>query len=184
MIIGLTGFIGSGKTIASKYISKKLDYPIFICDDIAKEIENRREIKNKINEIKKKYNRTDLKEIFIDINFKTEIEEIIHKETWNELKKYAKNNKNFIIETALPSNEFFNNTNFSIYIYSFKKNIIDRLIKYRNYSLDKINKILFYQNEYKKFYEKCDFIIENNNNIEYLKEKIDEICINRIGLKW
>ena len=53
-IIGLTGGIGSGKTMIAKYM-KSLGIPVYIADDEAKKIMNSNEV---LNEIRKEFGNT------------------------------------------------------------------------------------------------------------------------------
>lgn len=163
-IIGITGFIGSGKSTAVKLISENYKTHNIILDEIAKDII----LKNKYNDIIKDSNNLFSNEKIIEF-----IKKNVHEKVWDEVKNIIKNiNKNeeydyIIIETALPNDYFFSISDISIFITS--KNSYS-YIKNRNIDFNLYTKIIDEQKKYN--YKKAKFIIENNNSLKDFEETI------------
>ena len=170
MFVGITGKIGSGKSTIINYLMDMYNVIYLSTDIIAKRMIEQGEFHLEINS-----NIDKNQFIYIKNNF--------HPIVWNKIKTMIDNTKAkipnnflnkiiFIIETALPSDYFFSLTDKTIYIYSDENNIKNRLLKNRNYNEEKINNLLYEQNNYIEYYNKCDYIIDNNNDIKYVKNEI------------
>ena len=182
MVIGITGGIGSGKSLFSKYFNNELDDSILIMtDDLAKEQQKIGNISYNaivhefgveiLNE-DKTINSKKLGDIVFNDSSKLEkLNEITHPNVINEIKNIISNNKNkdIIIESAL----LFDTT---LYQLCDKTVLIDTTLEKRmyllktkrNYTEDKIKKIIEKQNSYK---DKVDCIILNDSNEEDLEKK-------------
>ena len=166
MIIGFSGKVGSGKTTLSNMLVDKYNLIKFDCDIIAKELQTKLNFKININE-----------QGFIDESEQNRIIDEFHPLVWNRVEQLIENNKNnntdIVIETALPSDRFFEIIDISFYI---KTELVkERLMLNRKYTESKIETILDSQKFYEKYYEKCDFVIMNNDSKETAFSKIVEI---------
>lgn len=174
--IGLTGGIGTGKTIVSK-IFKILGSPVYNSDEVAKQILlNNKYVKNEINKyfgksvvIKGKINKKKLADkIFeseINLNF---INSLIHPLVDKDFKVWCmnQNNKYIIKESAIIfKSSSHKELDHIIYVESTIKNRIDRVQKRDKKSIEEINIIIKNQPSDNFFEENCDFKIKNYENI-------------------
>jgi dephospho-CoA kinase len=195
MIIGLVGKVGSGKTTCAEFLKEKYNAIVFSCDEIAKDIIEKKEYDLNIGSL------TDL---LVNNNLQEEIRTKLHplvfyrifknlleQEKGNITNNY--NSKNFIeffdtnhifknfyvIESALPSDILYKMCDKTICVESGLNSKIDWLSKMRDYSEEKTNLILDSQKYYEKFYDMADYKIINDGDKEKLfknlKEVVDEI---------
>jgi dephospho-CoA kinase len=185
-IVGLTGGIGSGKSMAALFF-KELNVPVIDLDDIAKEIttknnEGYNEIVKKfgvryLND-KKEINRYLIKaEIFNDPKLKKEFEQLIHPLIYtaclNQIDNFHTQTYLILIVPLL----FETKTYLGLIQESL---LIDCKIstqKERVFSRDKldsklIDKIIASQLERSEKQEKADNIITNDGSVDELKQKI------------
>ena len=185
-IVGLTGGIGSGKSMAALFF-KELNVPVIDLDDIAKEIttknnEGYNEIVKKfgvryLND-KKEINRYLIKaEIFNDPKLKKEFEQLIHPLIYtaclNQIDNFHTQTYLILIVPLL----FETKTYLGLIQESL---LIDCKIstqKERVCSRDKLNsnlidKIIASQLERSERQEKADNIITNDGSVDELKQKI------------
>lgn len=168
MIIGITGKVGSGKTTLANMLVKKYGLIKLDCDTISKDIQSKCGFVINTNS-----------DGFIDEKEQERITNEFHPLVWNEVEqridknKQSSKNYDYIIETALPSDRFFHIVDISLLIKTDYGN--ERLKNNRNYSNEKINLINISQKSYDKYYNKCDFVIINNENIDIAFNKICEI---------
>lgn len=180
MIIGITGKICSGKSVIIKEIENKYNVILLSTDIIAKRMIEQGECPFDIT------NNDLSNDQFIKIKNEfhplvwAKIKNIIDT-TKSKLPNEFVNKINFIIETALPSEKFFEIVDKSIYIYSDDKDIKDRINKNRKYSDNKINNIITEQNNYIDFYNKCDYIIYNNESLKDFKIKFFDVFCKLLG---
>lgn len=185
-IVGLTGGIGSGKSMAALFF-KELNVPVIDLDDIAKEIttknnEGYNEIVKKFGvrylNNKKEINRYLIKaEIFNDPKLKKEFEQLIHPLIYtaclNQIDNFHTQTYLILIVPLL----FETKTYLGLIQESL---LIDCKIstqKERVCSRDKldsklIDKIIASQLERSERQEKADNIITNDGSVDELKEKI------------
>ncbi|WP_185877763.1 dephospho-CoA kinase [Blattabacterium cuenoti] len=187
ILVGITGNIGTGKTLLSDYFKKENGIPIYSSDQKCKILMNKSSIIRK-NIIKyfgsksyngKKINKNFLsKIIFNDLNALNILCSIVH--PWVELdfEKWRKNyNCPYIIKESAILFEYGNYKEFDfiIILTSFLEKILERIIK-----RDKLNKIEILNrlnnqtkiNDIKKIKNIGNriFIIENNSSIYQLKK--------------
>lgn len=182
MKIGITGSLSSGKTCASKFLSKN-KYPIFSAD---KQVSNLYKNKSFRNRLKKTFKldgtkniKKKIKTLVLEKKLSLKrLEKIIHPIVRKRMKLFALQNrkKKFIffeipllIESRLES--FFN----IILFIDSKKNI-----RLKRYLKRKGNKKAFLvldnhqlNNRFKKNF--CDHVIVNNNTISVLNKKLMNI---------
>lgn len=170
-IIGITGPVGSGKTLALEYFKGKYNIYTLLLDDLAKDM-----LKNN------KYNYVD-KDRFLNDDDLQDIKNNFHPKVWNKAKKiiddiiFTEIYDAILMETALPSDIFFDICDKTICIQNnieFKKQLLK---DNRQYTDNKIDSIINAQKEYDIFYKKCDIILDNNTTKDDLYIQMNKIQI-------
>lgn len=180
--IGITGSIASGKTTASKILSKNRG-PLFSADKQVKKLyKNDKFIKliiNKFN-IEKKVGLKDFlkRKILKDkINIK-KLEKIIHPLVRKEMRKFSNQNKHkkilFYEIPLLIENKLINNFDIVIFIKA-KKAIRLKRFKLKGGDLKLFNIMNNKQLLDIKKMKFCDYIIVNEKNLDILKKKLLDI---------
>tara|TARA_B100001758_G_scaffold141358_1_gene121739 strand:- start:2802 stop:3377 length:576 start_codon:yes stop_codon:yes gene_type:complete len=182
--IALTGIIGSGKTTAANYF-KSLGIPIFIADDCAKELmttdyELKTQMVNllgKLTYVEDKLNREFISDqIFNNKNLLTSVNNLIHPRVQKAFDVWLnkQNSKYVVFEAALI---FENNSDYmfdKIICIKTPLNIIHKRISNRkNYSKNRIDKIINSQLNQDIKCSRSDFCIENTSKdklFAYLKK--------------
>ena len=180
--IGITGSLASGKTTASKILSKNRG-PLFSADIEVKELYKRKSFKSLLKkkfglennrQIKKSIRRLVLKN---KRNLK-KIEKIIHPLVRKEMMKFTKENKNrsfvfyeipLLIESKL-------NKKFDVIIFIKAK----KMIRLKRFKAKGGNKKLFEILNKKQLSDKkkinfCDHVVINESNKKILKENLLDI---------
>jgi len=177
--IGLTGSISSGKTTASKIISKRRG-PLFSADNVVKKLYNKKNFKKVVAKKLKIKSRSDFKRTIKNIIFKKKgtlkkLEKIIHPMVRKEMLVFLKKNKNkkflFLEIPLLIESRLSKYFDVIIFIKS-KKNL--RLKRFR---LKKRNIKLFslldsHQLKDTKKMKLCDHIVVNNKSLTILKKNL------------
>ena len=196
MVIGLTGGIGTGKSTVSQILREK-KFPVIDLDTISHEVikipkviekivenfgkevlENSGNFENENNAIR--ISREKLgKIIFENKEKRLLLNSIMHPEILHvmreQISKYKKNNKIIFVEIQLLFEVQWEKEFDYILLISAKKNtqirrILERDKRSENDALNIINSQLPLDEKKKR----SDFVIENDGNIEELKEKIDK----------
>ena len=196
MVIGLTGGIGTGKSTVSQILQEK-KFPVIDLDTISHEVikipkviekivenfgkevlENSGNFENENNAIR--ISREKLgKIIFENKEKRLLLNSIMHPEILHvmreQISKYKKNNKIIFVEIQLLFEVQWEKEFDYILLISAKKStqirrILERDKRSENDALNIINSQLPLDKKKKR----SDFVIENDGNIEELKEKIDK----------
>ena len=196
MVIGLTGGIGTGKSTVSQILREK-KFPVIDLDTISHEVikiskviekivenfgkevlENSGNFENENNAIR--ISREKLgKIIFENKEKRLLLNSIMHPEILHtmreQISKYKKNNKIIFVEIQLLFEVQWEKEFDYILLISAKKStqirrILERDKRSENDALNIINSQLPLDEKKKR----SDFVIENDGNIEELKEKIDK----------
>lgn len=196
MVIGLTGGIGTGKSTVSQILREK-KFPVIDLDTISHEVikipkviekivenfgkevlENSGNFENENNAIR--ISREKLgKIIFENKEKRLLLNSIMHPEILHvmreQISKYKKNNKIIFVEIQLLFEVQWEKEFDYILLISAKKStqirrILERDKRSENNALNIINSQLPLDEKKKR----SDFVIENDGNIEELKEKIDK----------
>ena len=196
MVIGLTGGIGTGKSTVSQILQEK-KFPVIDLDTISHEVikipkviekivenfgkevlENSGNFENKNNAIR--ISREKLgKIIFENKEKRLLLNSIMHPEILHtmreQISKYKKSNKIIFVEIQLLFEVQWEKEFDYILLISAKKStqirrILERDKRSENDALNIINSQLPLDEKKKR----SDFVIENDGNIEELKEKIDK----------
>ena len=173
--VGLSGKIASGKSEAEN-ILQKLGYLVFDLDKISHSLYENEKIKTEILNTFKTLDRKEIGKIIFDDDIQKEnLEKIIYpelKEIIFELFEKYKNEKIIFISGALLFKsgfyKFFDKT---IFIEANDKIRLERLMKRNNLSQNEAEKRLNLQDDSSL----ADFIIENNEDIEKLNNKLNDV---------
>ena len=181
MIIGIIGKIGSGKSKCLKLIKElysDCDIKVYSCDDIAKEI---LEADDDDDKFTFRYLRPY--DFFTNNEVQDDVRKNFHPLVFNKIKDMIdKSDRSTIslIETALPSELFYDICDKVIYIKVSPENAIKRLKSSRSFTDNQFKVIYDSQKFYEKFYERADYVIDNNDDLDSLKSKLkevmDEVC--------
>ena len=177
--IGLTGSIASGKTTASKIISKRRG-PLFSADDVVKKLYTKKNFKKTVVKKLKLKSRSDFKRTIKNIIFKKrgtlkKLEKIIHPMVRKEMLVFLRKNKNkqflfleipLLIESKLTKY-------FDVIIFIKSK----RNLRLKRFRLKKGNIKLFslldnHQLKDTKKMKLCDHIVVNNKSLTILKKNL------------
>ena len=180
--IGITGSISSGKTTASKIISKGYG-PLFSADKTVKHLYSkkifRRLIANRLNfKVQPNFTTNLKKKILFNKKNLRKIEKIIHPKVRKEMLLFIKRNsgKNYLFFEIplLVESKLYNLFDTTIFIKCSKK------IRLNRYKKNKGNSKLFLFLDKQQLPEKkkmkfCDHIIVNNSSLFVLKKKLINI---------
>lgn len=175
--LGITGGIGSGKSIVCK-IFESLGYPIYNADDRAKWlVENDSDLKKNIililgseSYIEDKYNRSFVsKTVFQNPDLLIKLNELIHPKVGNDFDKWASENSNskiIVKEAALIfESDSYKNLDKIITVIAPIEDRIDNILKRDTFrTKEEILKIINNQLSDKEKIDKSDFVIYNNSN--------------------
>lgn len=195
MVIGLTGGIGTGKSTISQILREK-KFPVIDLDVISHEVikfpkvikkivenfgkeilENSSNFENKNNEIQVSREKLG-KIIFENREKRLLLNSIMHPEILRvmreQVSKYKKNNKIVFVEIQLLFEVQWEKEFDYILLVSAKKSTqIRRILERDNRSENDALNIINSQMSLEEKRKRSDFVIENDGNIEELKEKID-----------
>ena len=189
--VAITGGIGTGKTTISSMFADK-GIPVFNSDEIAKEIMNTNSLlKNEIVTAfgDKAYDKNKLnKEYLSDVIFNDEtllkkINSIVHPYVADEFNSWIQeqDSKYIIYESAIifenQVEDFFDKI---ICVTASEEDVISRVMKRNNFSVDKIKSIINKQLPNDAKIQKSDYVIENIN-ISKLSDKVLEIHNDIMG---
>ena len=195
-IIGITGNSGSGKSFISDVILNRYkSVAIIDADKIAREMSNINTLYYK--EIVKKFGKDILKEnleinrkllagiIFNNDEKREELNSITFKYVVDEIKNKIKSNNDkaiIIIDVPLLFESGLDKIcDITLGVISNEDIKIDRICKRDNLSVMEAKDRLKVQLNDEVLREKCDYIIENNGNIEELNLQLEEI-IDKQGI--
>ena len=180
--IGLTGSIASGKTTASKIISRRRG-PLFSADDVVKKLYKKTNFKKIVVKKLKIKSRLDLKRKIKNIILSKKgalkkLEQIIHPMVRKEMLVFLKKNKNkkflFLEIPLLIESKLTRYFDVIIFIKS------QRNLRLKRFRLKKGNIKLFYlldnlQLKDTKKVKFCDHIVVNNKSLTILKKNLSNI---------
>ncbi len=193
--VGLTGNIGSGKTISCK-VFELLGVGVYYADKKAKEILNTGEVKNEIEKIfgnsvfDDNYNIINKKlaeKIFNDKQALQKINSIIHPKVRDDFKLWAEKHesKPYVIQEAaiLFETGSYKDFNVIVLVVSSEKLMIDRVCKRDDASIKDVESRLNNQIAQEEKISKADFVLNNNEEELLIPQIIDvhkKICENHI----
>ena len=171
--IAITGNIASGKSAVENHL-QKLGYKVFDTDKIT------HQILETTPEVKKTFGTTDRKEIAKIVFSNPEklkvLETIIHPKVKEEILKIFKLDEK-IVFISVPQlfESGFNNLFDKVIFISANENIrLERLMKRNNFSEEEALKRISAQIKEEEKIPKCDFVIQNNSDIQHLEAEINK----------
>ena len=195
-VIGITGGIGSGKSLVAKILVEKYGAYVLNTDRIAKEQMEVGGVSyhgvveyfgKEILEQDGSINRKKLAEIvFHDKDKLKQLNALTHpqvlKEVLEELSSLRKEGKvpYVIIETALMIEAGFDYICDEVwYVYTPEEIRRERLKKERNYSDQKIDRIFEFQSKPEEFRKRFPKVIENVGDLKSLEQQVDQLLASR-----
>lgn len=192
--IGITGGIGSGKTLASKYI-ESLGYPVIYADSVAKELYKSskelkklmaREFGREILDIEGNISRENARRVIFSSKKNTKrVNAIVHPFVIKEIDKLIRKIKGRIVfvETAIMlESGYSDRMNYIILIHANKALRTKRVKARDGISSSMIQNIMSQQMDEREKMKRADFIINNNSTPSVLRKSIKSLLkiINRL----
>ncbi len=184
LLIGVTGGIGTGKTLACEYFGE-LGCEVYFADDIAKELYSaNEELKNelvkqfgeKILDDKGKLSFSEFRKIvFSSDTNQIRVNKIVHPFVISEILDRAKDypGKLVVIEAALIYESGFDKLiDYTLVVASSVQTRIKRIRKRNKLSEHDIKSIMKLQMPEKEKIAKADFVIKNDSTPSALREKV------------
>lgn len=189
-VIGLTGGVGSGKSLVAALLSREYGADLLISDDlghVAMEpgTEGFADIVARFGDnVVKEDGTLDRemlsREIFGDDRARKDLNEIIHPAVTRYIEEYIRSRSGeqgmIVLESAILFEAGCDRLCDSIwYVHVSDRVREQRLAENRGYSLEKSRSIMKNQLPEKEFFEKCDLVIENNGTEEELREVLHRV---------
>lgn len=184
MIIGITGTIASGKSTVSDYFIKQ-GYVVIDADKITKELQEQKEVLKEFLEIfgesvlleNRSLNRQKLREIvFQDKTALQKINRIMHpkvREKFEDVRSRTLKEEIVFFDIPLLFEAHFEDLCEKIILVCAEREVqIRRVIQRDNSSRELAEKIINSQAKEEEKRKKSDYIIENNDSIEELYQKL------------
>lgn len=182
--IGITGGIGAGKSLVSRYF-EDAGFPVIKSDEVAKELLiNDESVKKQIiNTFGKSSYSADgvnskflAEQIFSDPEKNQKMNSIVHPPTTDKIdvitkKLFEENNIVFVESALIYEAEIEDRFDYVILVYSGENTCIERVMGRGSISEDEIRSRMAFQIPPEKKREWADFVIENNSSKEDLKSR-------------
>lgn len=196
-VIGLTGGIGSGKSLVAKIMQERFGAVVLFTDDIAKELMEPG--KASYLEVVEHFGKEILQEngaidrgrlaglVFEDKEKRLKINEITHPKVLAEVKSRIEALKKegrvpyLVVETALMIEAGYDFICDEVwYVFTPEEERRKRLKRERNYSDEKIDAIFANQNKDEAFRKKFTQVIENVGDITMLEEQVGQLLLRML----
>lgn len=186
-VIGLTGGVGSGKSLVAEIISKKYNASLLIADELGHIVMEpgtscfdkvvSRFGKDIVGEDGRINRRKVAEIIFGDDKALSDMNNIVHPEVMSYIERYIEDRKNekgyIILETAIMYETGCDRFCDEVwYVYVPADIRIKRLSENRGYSYEKSQSIIGRQKSDEYFIEKSDRVIDNSGDIDTLYKKL------------
>lgn len=196
-ILGITGGVGSGKSLALRHLEVKEGIVVYQADQVARELQGKGSpclseivayFGPEVLDEEENLNRKKLAEIVFSDEEKLEaLNAMIHPAVYAEVERRIQEEKSagtklFVLEAAILFEANYENTcDETWFIYSNVNSRKMRLHESRNYSEETFLNISSKQMSDKEFYETCHYTIDNNGSKENLYRKLDRELIRLLG---
>lgn len=179
--IAITGTIGSGKSTVSKMISEK--YPFLSSDSIVSDLYLDEEFRLKVNRLLYNINSSDMdkktlaNDIFNKDDLKDKLENLIHPLVKDEIIDFMSKNEGLVfVEVPLLFEASFDDIfDVIITVVSDEDNIIERLVKYRDFSEEEALSRIKHQFSIELKVSKSDYVIYNNSSLDDLRIDVNKV---------
>lgn len=190
-VIGITGGVGSGKSLVLAYLEKKANVFVIEADKLAHDLQKQGNLC--YDSIVGEFGLSILSEngeidraklgniVFSDEKKLLKLNEIVHPIVKNEIIKTIdtiRKKQNFqyvFIEAALLIEEHYDQICDELWYIYVKPHIrMERLAESRGYTKEKTENIMSKQLEDDSFFKACQVVIDNNNSIEDTYRQIEE----------
>jgi len=180
--IAITGSIGSGKSTVTKLI-ERLGYKTISCDEINHQLLEIDFVKEKLAQILKcevgEVTREYIaKCIFSNDILKKKVEEYLHKQIYERIKKFFKENENekvvFVEVPLLFETDYYKHFDYNILVKTNEEKIIERLLNNRKMTKEKVQMVLDKQISQERKAQLADLIIENNSSLQVLTNSVEK----------
>lgn len=185
--IGITGGVGSGKTLASKYF-ESLGYKVIYADKVAKELYIKdkklrakliKEFGNGILDESGNISRENSRRImFSDKKSIKRVNSIVHPFVFKEMDRIFRSAKSKIVFTEAAimfETGSAKKMDYVILIYANKRNRIKRIVERDKISEADVKKIMALQMDERKKLKLADFVVKNNAAPADLKRNITSL---------
>lgn len=182
--IGITGGIGSGKSLACRYF-EELGYTVIYADRVAKELysTNKQLIKRLVAEFGKgildengKLSRPNARRIiFSDKRNIKRVNSIVHPFVFREMDEMVSRLKDKVVlfEAAIMfESGSYKRMDYVVLIYANKETRIKRIIKRDGVKRRDVLKLMKHQLDEREKVKRADFVIKNNSTAPELKKNI------------
>lgn len=189
MVIGMTGSSGAGKSTICDILKRKYNVKVIDADEIARKLSKKGT--NYINDIVSKFGNEIIDEegelkrkklaeiIYTNAQKRQELNECTFKYIKEEIKREIKDEKEtYIIDAPLlyecGLDEICDKV---IGVISKRELQLDRIVARDNIDYESAEKRLQAQESNEFYIQRCDKIIENNDDLGYIEKHVDEIAI-------
>lgn len=188
-VLGITGGIGSGKSMVLALLSKQYGYQVLRTDEIAKELMDsegpcrealleafgRRILSEEGGIDRAAYGRL----IYGDPEMRRRSDAIVHPAVWKEVEKRLQGiraeGRRAAVETALPGEEFRRLCDRIWYVFSPRPVRMNRLMGDRGYSFERCLEIMGQQMAEDGYAAYADVVIDNGRSFEETEGQIGEL---------
>lgn len=184
--VGITGSIGTGKSLVSNYFKEK-GHKVISADEINHILLKEQEVIKKINLLLFNENNDILDKkkvanlIFSNINMKNKLEAFIHPLIYDKILQQIKESNEKIIFIEVPllfETNFTDLTNYNIVVYADLETQIKRIVKRDKITKEEALKRINSQMPLKEKLKKADYVINNNDTILKTKQELDNWYVN------
>lgn len=190
-VIGLTGGVGSGKSLILDILRTDYHAQVIMADQVAKELMEPGKagyeavtgfFGARVIKEDGAIDRKALSEIiFQDENARRAVDEAIHPLVWKTIrdKISASQAPLIVVEFAIMSKEMDDSFDEMWYVYTSEENRLRRLEENRGYTRAHSERIMASQASEAEFRARCSRVIDNNGPIADVKARLAEILKNR-----
>ena len=191
MVIGVIGGVGAGKSTVLEVLEQAFSCRIFRTDDIAKSFyQDGNPVFTSLRELLGddmiREGRIDIRKLGQKLyqngnaDLREHIERIVHPAVWKyvdaRIREARKENRNIVIETALPTRHFAEECDEVWFVHCESEIRIRRLMESRGYSREKALGIIRSQMEDGEYFSMADWVIDNSGTEEETRNEIYEHC--------